>query len=278
VRSLVIVPILNLLVAAAAARGGDDLDPIEQDLKGAVEKHQTAVLAAKNALLSRFDKAIAEARSNESLSEKERSAAIEELRTTRVAFDAGGAVPADPGLKSAVVEYQRAVDGATADLDAAYAKAIEALQRQGDEARAAQIQKDRSAAVLGEGHELVGDWTLANGENKWGLIEIWKIRKTKGSWSVNREFHRGEPTAGRGSSTVSKGCRFSDGSLQFFEHWIDKPFRDYVTGDEVTIQVAGDDRDELEMSWTNGNKSGNARLVRAKPPKPRVVIRPKPPQ
>ncbi len=248
------------LAALALPLGaGAQTDDVAQRLDEAKRAHAAALKKAKEALLAQFDKTADAARAGNLATDK-KLAALDALKKERAAFEQTAAAPAGPAMKTAAADYRRAADAALDLLNAEFIKAVEAYTKAKDDARATVTERERKAAVIGDGFELVGEWQM-DGKNSEGMVERWTIAKVKGQWSVAGRYFAGAGNRALGQC-VGRDCQFAKGALSCTQVFTVKPNQKWGNGTVLTFTPESADPERLTFTFEYNNKKGDARFVR----------------
>jgi hypothetical protein len=244
-------------ILALPLRSHGQTDDAGTALDAARREYQAAQKQAKDALLAEFDKKAAEVRKG-SLAADKKVSVLEAILQEREQFVLEETLPTSVLMKAAVAEYKRRMDPVLSKLDAAYVKAIDTVMKAGDNERAKALVKERKAAILGEGHELVGDWWL-DGKDGAGFLERWTIAKSKGgAWSVTGRYYSGDGKRLVGEC-IGRDMHFEDGTLTCRQIWLTKPDPNWKSGNPLTFKAEGAEAEQLTLGTTFENPM---RLVR----------------
>jgi hypothetical protein len=219
-------------------------DDVAKEMDIARADHAKALANLKESMLAEIDKRAEEIR-NGGLSAERKVSALDEIKDQRDQFSREDKLPTSPHLKTAVETYKGRVDELLGRLDAAYGRAIDAYTKAKDDARAKALLAERKSTILGEGHELVGDWWY-DGTNSVGMLEKWTITKIRSTWSVTGRYYTGDGRRLLGTCT-GRDYQFEDGMLKCKQIWSKKPDQNWPQGHPLGFKVDPNDPEALTM-------------------------------
>jgi Skp family chaperone for outer membrane proteins len=203
------IALAGILAFSLTSRAQED--EIARDLEKVRSERTAALKKAKGDLLAEFDKKSEEIRESKIAVEK-KVAMLDTLKKEREEFEAQDKLPNSAVLKAALTEYKRTLELWLEKLDAAFAKAIDAYTKAKDDARAKVLVKDRKIAIVGEGHELVGEWYLDPIGSD--IVQRWTVNKVKGQWQVSVRYLSAKNQRQLGEG-VGREVQYQDGGLTF---------------------------------------------------------------
>jgi hypothetical protein len=196
-RTKIFVPALILALSQLASARPDD-DTLADEVLKAKNEHFTSVSKAKSALLDNFDSVEKMVRKDNRIKAEDQVMMLKVLMEEREQFETKGVLPNHPRMKTAVMEYKKAVEKADKELGPIYDKAIKQYTKEGKDLKAeALVIERREVLTLTPAEKFFEVGMVWEGKNQWNKMDypakLVVTSRTKDkftgtlTWSLNQD-------------------------------------------------------------------------------------------